>query len=61
MKTVKTSESLYHPKPIPKGKKLVYSNFTPRQVKIVYCLACGVNPVDSLGGYDICPDCVGKL
>lgn len=32
-----------------------------QRVKIVYCIACGINPVDYYGGYEICPDCIGKL
>jgi hypothetical protein len=56
MKTVKSFEGVVVRPDRP-------TKFTPKlkRVKIVYCLSCGVNPVDSLGGYDICPDCVGKL
>jgi hypothetical protein len=32
-----------------------------REEQIYRCVVCQENPVDALGGYDTCPDCIGKI
>jgi hypothetical protein len=32
-----------------------------QQNQIYRCVVCQENPVDALGGYDTCPDCIGKI